>query len=123
MLDIQGVTMPIAVALGVAGVKTIEDLADLATDEIRGGFEQKGGERVRVPGALESFNLSVPDAENLILNARIAAGWIEAPVVEEVEEAYEEGDLAADADAELADLEVANEVEGGEADADATTEQ
>ncbi|ESQ85592.1 transcription elongation factor NusA [Asticcacaulis sp. AC466] len=88
VLDINGVTMPMAVALGEAGVKTIEDLADLATDEIRGGFEQRGGERVRVPGALESFNLSVGDAEALILNARVAAGWIEAPVVEE--EAYEE---------------------------------
>ena len=126
VLDIQGVTMPMAVALGQAGVKTVEDLADLATDEIRGGFEQKGGERVRVPGALESFNLSVPDAEALILNARVAAGWIEAPVVEEVEEeAYEEAgleDLAEDemaAEDEAADI----EAEGGEADADATTEQ
>jgi len=92
VLDIQGITLPMAVALGQAGVKTIEDLADLATDEIRGGFEQKGGERVRVPGALESFNLSVADAEALILNARVAAGWIEAPEPEEVveEEAYEE---------------------------------
>ncbi|MGN6423479.1 MAG: transcription termination factor NusA [Asticcacaulis sp.] len=83
VLAVPGVTLPMAVALGEAGVKTLEDLADLATDEIRGGFEQKGGERVRVPGALETFNLSVPDAENLILNARIAAGWIEAPVVED----------------------------------------
>ena len=92
VLDIQGITLPMAVALGQVGVRTIEDLADLATDEIRGGFEQKGGERVRVPGALESFNLSVTDAEALILNARVAAGWIEAPEPEEVveEEAYEE---------------------------------
>jgi N utilization substance protein A len=51
----------------------------------------------------------VPDAEALILNARVAAGWIEAPVVEEVEEeAYEDAEI---------------EAEGGEADADATTEQ
>ena len=92
LLTVPGVTMPMAVALGEAGVKTIEDLADLATDEVRGGFEQKGGERVKVPGALESFNLSVPDAENLILNARIAAGWIEAPVYEE-EEVYEDANL------------------------------
>jgi N utilization substance protein A len=83
VLGVPGVTLPMAVALGEAGVKTLEDLADLATDEIRGGFEQKGGERVRVPGALESFNLSLADAENLILNARVAAGWIEAPVAED----------------------------------------
>ncbi|MEM9965863.1 MAG: transcription termination factor NusA, partial [Asticcacaulis sp.] len=37
LLDIIGVTLPMAIALGEAGVKTVEDLADLATDEIRGG--------------------------------------------------------------------------------------
>jgi N utilization substance protein A len=106
VLDIQGITLPMAVALGQAGVKTIEDLADLATDEIRGGFEQKGGERVRVPGALESFNLSVTDAEALILNARVAAGWIEAPVVEEAEEeAYEEAGAFAEEGEDVADSE------------------
>lgn len=83
VLSLPGVTLPWAVALGEAGVKSVEDVADLATDEVRGGFEQRDGERVRVPGALESFNLSVQDAENLILNARIALGWIEAPVVED----------------------------------------
>ena len=124
LLTVNGVTMPMAVALGQAGVKSIEDLADLATDEIRGGFEQKGGERVRVPGALESFNLSVPDAENLILNARIAAGWIEAPepeAAEEVdEEAYAEAGLDSDEAAETADAETIDE---GGADEVATTEQ
>ena len=67
-----------AVALGETGVKTLEDLADLATDELRGAFESKGGERVRNPGALENFNLAVEDAEAIILRARVAAGWIDA---------------------------------------------
>lgn len=83
VLSIEGISLAMAVALGQAGVKTVEDLADLATDELRGTTEQKGAERVRVPGALESFALSVPDAENLIINARIVLGWIEAPAVEE----------------------------------------
>jgi N utilization substance protein A len=78
VLNVDGVTLPMAVALGAAGVKTLEDLADLATDELRGAFESKNGERVRTPGALESFELSIEDAEALILNARVAAGWIEA---------------------------------------------
>ena len=77
VLEIEGVTLPMAVALGEAGVKSVEDLADLATDELRGAFEQKNGERVRQPGALESFDLSVEEAEALILRARVAAGWIE----------------------------------------------
>ena len=78
VLAVPGVTLPIAVALGEGGVKTVEDLADLATDEIRGGYEMKNGERVKLPGVLESFNLAQEDAEMLILQARVAAGWIDA---------------------------------------------
>jgi transcription termination/antitermination protein NusA len=97
VLEVPGVTLPMAVALGQAGVKTVEDLADLATDELRGAFEVKAGERVRQPGALESFNLSNEEAEALILNARVAAGWIDAsdlpqPAVEDEE--FEEGEVA-----------------------------
>ena len=96
VLEVPGVTLPIAVALGEGGVKTVEDLADLATDEIRGGFEVRNGERVRVPGVLESFNLPQEDAEMLILQARVAAGWIDAselPQPEpEPEYAEEEGE-------------------------------
>ena len=58
VLQVPGVTLAMAVALGEGGVKTVEDLADLATDEIRGGYEVKNGERVKVPGVLESFNLA-----------------------------------------------------------------
>ncbi|MEW6597404.1 MAG: transcription termination factor NusA [Pseudomonadota bacterium] len=97
VLDVPGVTLPMAVTLGQAGVKTVEDLADLATDELRGAFEVKAGERVRQPGALESFNLSNEEAEALILNARVAAGWIDAsdlpqPAVEDEE--FDEGEVA-----------------------------
>ena len=96
VLEVPGVTLPIAVALGEGGVKTVEDLADLATDEIRGGFEVRNGERVRVPGVLESFSLPQEDAEMLILQARVAAGWIDAselPQPEpEPEYAEEEGE-------------------------------
>ncbi|MBN9481598.1 MAG: transcription termination/antitermination protein NusA [Bordetella sp.] len=95
VLDVPGVTAAIAVALGEGGVKTVEDLADLATDEIRGGYEVRGGERVKVPGVLESFNLSQEDAEMLILQARVAAGWIDAselPQPEYVEEEAYEGE-------------------------------
>ena len=93
VLEVPGVTLPMAVALGEGGVKTVEDLADLATDEVRGGFEVRNGERVRVPGVLESFNLSQEDAEMLILQARVAAGWIDASELPqpEPEGAYEEG--------------------------------
>lgn len=90
VMAVPGVTGAIAVALGEGGVKTIEDLADLATDEIRGGYEMKNGERTKVPGVLESFNLSQEDAEMLILQARVAAGWIDASELPQPEPEYEE---------------------------------
>jgi N utilization substance protein A len=115
VLDVPGVTAAIAVALGEGGVKTVEDLADLATDEIRGGYEVRGGERVKVPGVLESFNLSQEDAEMLILQARVAAGWIDAselPQPEYVEEETLEGDVEFDG-------EVQEEAPADDVDADA----
>lgn len=115
VLEVPGVTAAIAVALGEGGVKTVEDLADLATDEIRGGYEVRGGERVKVPGVLESFNLSQEDAEMLILQARVAAGWIDAselPQPEYVEEETLEGDVEFDGEGQ-------EETPADDADADA----
>ncbi len=103
VMAVPGVTGAIAVALGEGGVKTVEDLADLATDEIRGGYEVKNGERVKMPGVLESFNLSQEDAEMLILQARVAAGWIDASELPQAPEedyedtGYAEGEYDADA--------------------------
>jgi len=90
VLEIEGVTLPMAVALGEGDVKSVEDLAGLVPDDLRGWFESKNGERVREPGILEAFSLDPADAEALIMRARVAMGWIEAepePEVEEVEEA------------------------------------
>src|SRR5579864_2803961 len=96
VLDVEGVTLPMAVALGEGGVKTLEDLAGLIPDDLRGWFETKDGERVREPGILETFGLSADAAEALIMRARVAAGWIEPePEVDKaIEEAYDEGDAA-----------------------------
>jgi len=100
LLTVPGLTLPMVVALGEKDVKSLEDFAGLTGDDLRGWFETKNGERVREPGILESFNLTAEQADDLILNARIAAGWIEAPVVEE--ELVEESEVAlepADGDA------------------------
>jgi N utilization substance protein A len=90
VLEIEGVTLPISVALGEAEVKSVEDLAGLVPDDLRGWFETKDGERVREKGALETFNLTPEAAEALIMNARIAMGWVEAPEPEPEAEAIEE---------------------------------
>jgi N utilization substance protein A len=102
LLEIEGVTLPVAVALGEGDVKSIEDLAGLIPDDLRGWFETKDGERTREAGILDSFNLSPEDAEALIMRARIIMGWVEAPpepeyVEEEVEFEEEAGEAPADA--------------------------
>jgi N utilization substance protein A len=79
VLEIEGVTLPMAVALGEGDVKTVEDFAGLVPDDLRGWFETRNGERVREPGILESFGLDPQDAEALIMRARVAMGWVEAP--------------------------------------------
>ena len=80
---VPGLTAQMLVALGQKSVKTLEDFAGFTGDELRGWFETKNGERIREPGVLEDFQLSQEQADGLILNARIAAGWIEAPTEEE----------------------------------------
>ena len=89
LLEIEGVTLPVAVALGAGDVKSIEDLAGLIPDDLRGWFESKDGERVREPGILEAFNMDAADAEPLIMRARVAMGWVEAPPEPEAQEVAE----------------------------------
>ena len=95
VLEIEGVTAQIAVALGEAEIKTLEDLAGAATDDLIGYYESTKDaagktERTRIPGALDGFSLTSDDANTIIMAARVKAGWIEAPVEEEAP-AEEEG--------------------------------
>jgi N utilization substance protein A len=92
LLEIEGVTLPMSVTFGENEVKTVEDLAGLVPDDIRGYYENKDGERVREAGILDDYNLSPEDAEALIMRARVAAGWIEPEPEPEIEEELSEED-------------------------------
>src|SRR3989441_7966555 len=74
--EVPGVTTAMLVKLGENGIKTLEDLAGCATDDLFGWSERKDGETVRYPGALDGFDLSRDDTEALIMQARVKAGWI-----------------------------------------------
>jgi N utilization substance protein A len=74
--EIPGVTTRMLVAFGENGIKTVEDLAGCATDELTGWSERKDGENVREAGVLEGFEISREEAEALIMQARVKAGWI-----------------------------------------------
>jgi N utilization substance protein A len=90
LAEVPGVTTAMLVALGENGVKTVEDLADCATDDLSGWNERKNKEKETIhhDGLLEKFGLTKPQIEELILAARVKAGWItEADLVPEPEEA------------------------------------
>jgi transcription termination/antitermination protein NusA len=77
-----GLTGQMLVALGETGVKSLEDFADLATDDLTGWNERKNGETVKHKGAFAGLDVTAQDAETMIMQARVQLGWIEAPVVE-----------------------------------------
>jgi N utilization substance protein A len=87
--DVPGVTTKMMVAFGENDVKTVEDLAGCATDDLVGWTERKDGENVKHAGFLDGFELSRDEAEAIIMQARLKAGWITeadlAPAAEEEE--------------------------------------
>jgi len=95
---VPGLSGAMLVALGENAVKTVEDFADCATDDLVGWSERKDGTTTRHKGFLEGFDVSREDAEQMILEARVKAGWIEAPEPQEDEAAAEE-ESAEDGDA------------------------
>ncbi|MBA4130569.1 MAG: transcription termination/antitermination protein NusA [Hyphomicrobium sp.] len=100
--EVQGVTSAMLVAFGEHGIKSLEDLADCATDDLIGWTERKkdkDSEPVRHKGILDGFEIDRAGAEEMILSARVLAGWItaEEETPEEADEAGAEADDAPDA--------------------------
>ena len=87
-------TTAMMVAIGEDGVKTLEDFAGYAVDDLVGWRERKEGETIAHGGILTNFDLSRVEAEQMILAARLKAGWITeeelATAAEETDEAGEE---------------------------------
>jgi N utilization substance protein A len=75
--DVPGVTLKMMVKFGENDIKTVEDLAGCATDDLVGWTERKeGSEPTKHPGILDASEISREDAEHLIMQARVVAGWI-----------------------------------------------
>jgi transcription termination/antitermination protein NusA len=91
--EVPGVTTAMLVEFGENGIKTVEDLAGCATDDLAGWSERKDGETTKHAGILEE--LSREEAEALIMQARVKMGWIREedlappPAAEEPAEASE----------------------------------
>ena len=72
--DIPGVTTPMLVAFAEHGIRSVEDLADCATDDLDGWNEFKDGKAIRHTGILDRFRVSRQDCDAIIINARSKAG-------------------------------------------------
>ena len=74
---VPGVTSKMLVKFGENDIKSVDDLAGCATDDLVGWTERKeGGEPTKFPGILDANEVSRDDAERLIMQARVIAGWI-----------------------------------------------
>jgi N utilization substance protein A len=97
--EVPGVTTRMLVKFGENDLKTVEDVAGCATDELSGWSERKDGETVRHPGILDGFELSREEIEGIIMQARVKAGWITeadlAPPAPEVEAEADEAQAPA----------------------------
>jgi N utilization substance protein A len=74
-----GMTTAMMVALGQNGIKTLEDLADCATDDLVGWTErkkEKDSEPIRHKGVLDGFDIGRKEAEEMIISGRLLLGWI-----------------------------------------------
>ncbi len=90
LANFGGLTPQMLVALGEAGVKSLEDFADLATDDLTGWNERKNGETIKHKGTFAGLDVTAADAEAMIMQARVQLGWIEVPA--SVAEAEAEAD-------------------------------
>ncbi len=100
VMDLEGMTPGFAVRLGENDIKTVDDVAGLVPDDITGWREPgPDGKPVFREGILSKGEMRKDDAQIFIMQARVAAGWIEQEAVDKLK-----ADMAAEQAADLMDL-------------------
>ena len=97
LIEFEGLTPQMVEALAKDDVKTLEDFATCADWELAGGWTTVDGERVKDDGVLEPFDVSLEEAQHMIMTARIQLGWVD-PADLEGDDA-EDGEEGADEEA------------------------
>ncbi|MEC8573490.1 MAG: transcription termination/antitermination protein NusA, partial [Pseudomonadota bacterium] len=98
LIDFDGLTPQMIEALAKDGIKTLEDFATCADWELAGGWTSNKGERVKDDGILEPFDVSLEDAQNLVMTARVLLGWVDPAELEA--EAEDDADIEDNGEAE-----------------------
>jgi N utilization substance protein A len=98
LIEFDGLTPQMILALAKDGVLTLHDFATCADWELAGGWSLVDGKRIKDDGLLEAFDMSLEEAQSLVMTARVIVGLVDASDV--VFEGEEEGDYDAEEDAE-----------------------
>jgi N utilization substance protein A len=98
LVEFEGLTPQMIEALANDGVKTLEDFATCADWELAGGWTVTNGERTKDDGSLEPFEVSLEEAQTMIMTARVMLGWVDPDdLVKDTDE--EDGDLSEEQEA------------------------
>jgi N utilization substance protein A len=100
LIEFEGLTPQMLAALGEDGVKTLEDFATCADWELAGGWTTVNGERSKDDGVLEPFEVSLEEAQTMVMTARVMLGWVDpADLVTEDDEAADDDTAEEEAEA------------------------
>lgn len=92
LFGFEGLTPDMIVALANDDVKSLEDFATCADWELAGGWTSDGGQRVKDDGILEPFGMTLEEAQEMVMTARIQLGWVDPDDLISDEEEASEGD-------------------------------
>jgi len=70
LINHKGLTPGMLLTLGEKKIKNLQDFAELSSDELIGGYDEKKGVKYKIDGYLEEFALTKNEADDLIINAR-----------------------------------------------------
>ena len=98
LIDFEGLTPQMIEALAKDDVKTLEDFATCADWELAGGWTTVDGERHKDEGVLEPFEVSLEEAQHLVMTARILLGWVD-PADLEADAEEEDGEQTEETEA------------------------
>ncbi|MEE8248039.1 MAG: transcription termination factor NusA [Alphaproteobacteria bacterium] len=92
LIEFEGLTPQMVLALAKDGVTSLDEFARCADWELAGGYTSIDGKRVKDDGLLEPFDISLEEAQYLVMKARIEAGIVDPADLEVApEEGEEEG--------------------------------
>ena len=77
LVEFDGLTPQMLEALAKDGIKTLEDFATCADWELAGGWTTENGQRKKDEGVLEKFDVSLEEAQTLVMTARVLLGWVD----------------------------------------------